>query len=99
MNVGQKALSENALVKFGLLPGAGGGMVGTAYGVNDKINNPYADRNTISESAMTGTLVGLAAGGISASSFRGFRDFQIKQSVYTNASSPMTQAQRMVLGS
>ena len=98
MNVGQKALSDNALVKFGILPGAGGGILGTAYGVNDKISNPYADRDTISDNFVKGTLTGLAVGGASASSFRGFRDFRIKQSVYTNIDIPRTQAQQMVLG-
>lgn len=96
MNVGQRSLSDNALVKFGILPGVGGGVVGTAYGVNDKLNNPQADHDTISKSAMYGAIGGLAIGGASSLSFRGFRDFGLKQSTYTNA--PKNQAQQMVLG-
>lgn len=96
MNVGQKTLSDNALVNFGLIPAAGGTIGGGALGVHDKMTNPYADQDTISNKAMMGAAFGLATGGLAASSFRGFRDFRLKQSQYTTA--PMNQAQQMVLG-
>lgn len=96
MNVGQRTVSDNALVKFGILPAVGGGIVGTGIGVHDKMTNPHADYDTVTKSAAIGALGGLAIGGASASSFRGFRDFKLKQSTYTNA--PKNHAQSLVLG-
>lgn len=91
MNIGQRKLSDNALVKFGLAPAAGGGMIGTGYGINEKVNNPYADHNAITKGAVMGALAGTAIGGLSATTFRSYRDHEVKQSVYTNA-------QKFVLG-
>lgn len=85
LNAGQKLLTHNAMTQFALFPAAGGAGVGTAYGMYDKMTDPYA-HDTMKEYAGKGALIGLGLGGLSAASGRGFRDYKIyKQSVYTNS--------------
>lgn len=87
LNAGQKLLSQNALTKYSILPGAAGVAGGLGYGAYDKVTNPYAFES-MGDYAMKGGLIGVGIGGVAASSGRVLRDYRIfKQSKYTNSAS------------
>jgi hypothetical protein len=92
VNVGARKLTDNSLMRYGVLPIAGGTMVGGAFGVNDKYfkDNP---NTSVMESMGIGALAGAGLGFAGIGFSKGYKSYKTSLFIENNGGLSAAQQQ------
>lgn len=93
VNVGARKLTDNALMRYGVLPTAGGAIVGGAFGVNDKYfkDDPST---SVMQSIGIGALAGAGAGFAGLGFSKGYKSY--KTSLFIESNGGLSAAQQQM---